>query len=79
MLGSDRPLFRPPATIKIAAGSTSTPNLDKQIALRQFVARVGGIDNAPRVRRNGLESTGDAARFLDLEFLESIAAARSVI
>jgi hypothetical protein len=48
MLGSDRPLFRPTATIKIAAGSTGTPNLDKQIALRQFVARVGGIENARR-------------------------------
>jgi hypothetical protein len=48
VLGSDRPLFRPTATIKIAAGSTSPSNLDKQIALRQFVARVGGIDNARR-------------------------------
>jgi hypothetical protein len=48
MLGSDRPLFRPTATIKIATGSTGTPNLDKQIALRQFVARVGGIENARR-------------------------------
>ena len=48
MLGSDRPLFKPTAKIKIAAGSTGTPNLDKQIALRQFVARVGGIENARR-------------------------------
>jgi hypothetical protein len=48
MLGSDRPLFRPTSTIKIAAGTSATPNLDKQIALRQFVARVGGIDNARR-------------------------------
>ncbi len=48
MLGSDRPLFQPTATIKLAAGSTATPNLDKQIALRQFVARVGGIENARR-------------------------------
>jgi hypothetical protein len=48
MLGPDRPLFRPAATIKIAACSSNTPNLDKQIALRQFVARVGGIENARR-------------------------------
>jgi hypothetical protein len=48
MLGSDRPLFRPPATIKFAAASGSPSSLDKQNALRQFVTRVGGIDNARR-------------------------------
>ena len=48
MLGPDRPLFRPSATIKTSAGSTSSPSQDKQIALRQFVARVGGVENARR-------------------------------
>ena len=44
MLVPDRPLFsRPSATPKAPAGS---PSPDQIVALRQFVARVGGIENA---------------------------------
>jgi hypothetical protein len=46
MLGPDRPLFlRHPAAPKPAACAYSA---DPQLAARQFVARVGGIENARR-------------------------------
>lgn len=46
MLGPDRPHFnRPSTTPKTDVGSLSAEQLQ---ALRQFVARVGGLENARR-------------------------------
>jgi hypothetical protein len=45
MLGPDRPLFRPSGAAKPAAASQSA---EERAALRQFIERVGGIENARR-------------------------------
>ncbi len=46
MLGSDRPCFKIPSAPAKSSTASITPA--QLVAVRQFVARVGGLDNARR-------------------------------
>jgi hypothetical protein len=46
MLGSDRPCFKVPPTPAKSCTASLTPT--ELVAVRQFVARVGGLENARR-------------------------------
>ncbi len=47
MLGSDRPLFSHP-TASAPTSKLAQPGPQQLLLLRQFVARVGGLENARR-------------------------------